>query len=92
MTTPPTVWIVDNEQWPRVCLRAELIERGQELMGELENTRIPVLLLAGAVTAHRSIAGDYPWAAVMYRPFTIGEVADRVSTLYAAERGHEAVR
>jgi DNA-binding NtrC family response regulator len=27
------VWIVDCEQWPRACLRAELIERGYDVRG-----------------------------------------------------------
>jgi len=29
----PVLWIVDIEQWPRVCLRAELIERGYDPYG-----------------------------------------------------------
>jgi DNA-binding NtrC family response regulator len=29
----PVVWIVDSEQWPRACLRAELIERGYDPYG-----------------------------------------------------------
>jgi DNA-binding NtrC family response regulator len=24
----PVLWIIDSEQWPRACLRAELLERG----------------------------------------------------------------
>ena len=28
-----TLWIVDTEQWPRACLRAELIERGYDAYG-----------------------------------------------------------
>ena len=27
------LWIVDSEQWPRACLRAELIERGYDPQG-----------------------------------------------------------
>ena len=27
------IWIIDNEQWPRAYLRAELIERGYEALG-----------------------------------------------------------
>ncbi len=27
------LWIVDSEQWPRACLRAELIERGYDPFG-----------------------------------------------------------
>jgi DNA-binding response OmpR family regulator len=29
----PPVWIVDADQWPRACLRAELIERGYDAIG-----------------------------------------------------------
>jgi DNA-binding response OmpR family regulator len=29
----PVVWIIDSEQWPRACLRAELIERGYDAYG-----------------------------------------------------------
>jgi DNA-binding NtrC family response regulator len=29
----PVVWIVDSQHWPRVYLRAELIERGVEAVG-----------------------------------------------------------
>ena len=34
MTGPRgTVWIVDQDHWPRACLRAELIERGYDAVG-----------------------------------------------------------
>jgi hypothetical protein len=29
----PVVWIIDHQQWPRACLRAELIERGFDAVG-----------------------------------------------------------
>ena len=29
----PVLWVVDSEQWPRACLRAELIERGFDPYG-----------------------------------------------------------
>src|SRR5262245_44795833 len=29
----PVLWVIDREQWPRVCLRAELIERGYDPYG-----------------------------------------------------------
>jgi hypothetical protein len=32
-TEEPVLWIVDSEQWPRACLRAELIERGYNPCG-----------------------------------------------------------
>jgi hypothetical protein len=32
----PVLWVVDSEQWPRACLRAELIERGYNPYGYLD--------------------------------------------------------
>jgi hypothetical protein len=29
----PVLWVIDSEQWPRACLRAELIERGYDSYG-----------------------------------------------------------
>src|SRR5438046_6321024 len=29
----PVLWVIDAEQWPRACLRAELIERGYNPYG-----------------------------------------------------------
>ena len=29
----PVVWVIDSEQWPRACLRAELIENGNDAYG-----------------------------------------------------------
>src|SRR5215831_9446934 len=29
----PVLWVIDGEQWPRACLRAELIERGYDAYG-----------------------------------------------------------
>jgi len=29
----PVLWVIDAEQWPRACLRAELIERGYDPYG-----------------------------------------------------------
>jgi len=34
----PVLWIVDSEQWPRACLRAELIERGCNPYGFIQIT------------------------------------------------------
>lgn len=41
------VWIIDEEQWPRACLRAELIERGYDAVG-FEAIADAVPLLASA--------------------------------------------
>jgi len=37
--SPVTVWIIDSEQWPRACLRADLIERGYDAVGFTEIKR-----------------------------------------------------
>lgn len=29
----PVVWVIDSDQWPRACLRAELIENGDDAYG-----------------------------------------------------------
>jgi hypothetical protein len=29
----PMVWVIDAEHWPRACMRAELIERGFDVIG-----------------------------------------------------------
>jgi DNA-binding response OmpR family regulator len=33
MTTAAVIWIIDDEQWPRAFLRAELIGRGYDAVG-----------------------------------------------------------
>ncbi|HXG68694.1 MAG TPA: hypothetical protein VNO70_26595 [Blastocatellia bacterium] len=38
----PVVWVIDAEQWPRACLRAELIERGLDAVGYTET--LPALV------------------------------------------------
>ncbi len=121
MSSPPAqpiVWIIDNEQWPRAGLRAELIERGCEVIGfttiveaviVLQVTRepkpnlivlelrgqewrrevlsalvqsgIPIIILGGAIELNDPLIGEFNWAAVIKRPFTIGAVADKVIEL-----------
>ena len=34
----PVLWVIDAEQWPRACLRAELIERGYDPYGFIQIT------------------------------------------------------
>jgi DNA-binding NtrC family response regulator len=34
----PVLWVIDSEQWPRACLRAELIERGYNPYGFISIT------------------------------------------------------
>jgi hypothetical protein len=68
--------------WPAVIvleLRDQATER--ELLDVLMRTRIPVVLLVGAVEANEQLIKEYTWAAVMNRPFSIGSVADKVEEL-----------
>ena len=60
-------------------LRDQAIER--ELLDTLMWTRIPVVLLVGAIEANEQLIDDYTWASVMRRPFSIGSVADKVEEL-----------
>jgi DNA-binding NtrC family response regulator len=53
-STNPTIWIIDSEQWPRACLRAELIERGYEAVGFVR--------LGRALTSIRSGRRKFPGA------------------------------
>ncbi|MBW2029865.1 MAG: hypothetical protein JRH06_11900 [Deltaproteobacteria bacterium] len=112
------VWIIDSKQWPRACLRAELMERGFEAIGFttlaqaiaayhlriyekprliildlfeldgedeeivlLSRLGIPVMLLGGAVQLNREAVRRISWAHVIRRPYTIGNIADKVEQL-----------
>ena len=114
----PIVWIIDNEHWPRACLRAELIERGFEAVGFAElpraladlqyaytskpslmvlelrhqpikaeellvikQTGIPIIAFSGAAEWRDPLVQEFPWTAILHRPFTIGEVADLVQKM-----------
>jgi ABC-type sugar transport system substrate-binding protein len=114
------VWIVDSEQWPRACLRAELIERGYDAVGFLEldqamaavqgsdlrkpraivlelrdqvltpsalealtDSKIPVIALASVLELNDPLVRDFAWAAVLSRPFALGDVADAVDRVLA---------
>ena len=114
------VWIVDSEQWPRACLRAELIERGYDAVGFLEldkamaavqgsdlrkpraivlelrdqvltpsalealtDSKIPVIALASVLELNDPLVRDFAWAAVLSRPFALGDVADAVERVLA---------
>jgi FixJ family two-component response regulator len=43
----PTIWIIDSEQWPRACLRAELIERGYDAVGFVRAGQALSAILSG---------------------------------------------
>lgn len=114
------IWIVDREQWPRACLRAELIERGYDAVGFLEldqavaairapnshkprvivlelrdqvltpsvlealaDSKIPVIALTSVLELNNPLIRDFTWAAVLSRPFALGNVADAVERVLA---------
>jgi hypothetical protein len=120
----PIIWIIDNQQWPRAYLRAELIERGFEAVGFIElahalaafhhpysakpglivlelqglshkhdeldalaQIAIPIIALGGAVELNAEWVKQFKWAAVLQRPFTIGNVADVVED-FVRRNGH----
>jgi hypothetical protein len=57
MATKPLICIINNQQWPRAYLRAELIERGFEAVGFTD--------LAGAITALGHFPSAKPSAVVL---------------------------
>ncbi len=114
----PVLWIIDREQWPRACLRAELIERGfdargyeeiaeavvalqrrgtarprgivlelreqaldRDTLAVLARSGVPVMVLGGMPELNEPVVHEFGWAGMMRRPFSIGEVADRVEEL-----------
>jgi hypothetical protein len=119
----PVVWIVDSQQWPRACLRAELIERGYDVYGfitiedalntlsggdspkpdalvfELRDQsvskqvldsagslHIPTILLGGAAELNDPLIQERQWSAVLKRPVSLGDIADRVQKLVTERR------
>lgn len=46
-STNATIWIIDCEQWPRACLRAELIERGYDAVGFVRLGRVTPSIRSG---------------------------------------------
>ena len=47
----------------------------------LERLTIPTIALGGAVELAEKLVKEFKWAAVMPRPFTLGDVADMVENL-----------
>jgi len=113
--TVSVIWIIDTEQWPRVFLRAELIERGYDAAGYLNvgdavrtiqhrfpdgivvNLRdvtreevaqlfqIGVPVIAISSRPEPDWLKEFSWAAVLQRPVSIGEIADRLTTTLERE-------
>ncbi len=47
-------------------------------MDELARLKAPIVLLTGVFENDRELLEKYKWAAVLRRPFTFGQVADRL--------------
>jgi hypothetical protein len=114
----PFVWVVDNRQWDRACLRAELIARGFDAVGyedpaqaiaalgrpggakpraivlelrgmtlrrselaSLARLGVPLVALGGMAELNEEEIRKTQWAAVLRRPFTIGDVAEVVGRM-----------
>ncbi len=116
----PVVWIIHVEQWPRVLLRTDLIERGFDAAGyitvgdaiesllerppdaivvELRGQPMrlvqrllaigkPVLIVGGTPEINDLPEGG--WAAVLRRPVSVGEIADRVAAIAGSPRTRPA--
>jgi hypothetical protein len=115
----PAAWIIQADHWPRAYLRAELLERGYDVVGfehlqealaalrlgihekpfvllldlkkssleageisALSLTPIPKILLVGAVELNEPWIERIGGGLIMRRPFTIGELADLVETVW----------
>ena len=50
-------------------------------VARLFDLRVPVLLLGGAVELNEPWLRDFPWAATLQRPVSLGAIADRVAEL-----------
>ena len=61
-------------------LRGPPPARSEELSA-LARTGIPTIILGGAIELNEKSVGEFGWAAVIKRPFTIGTVADVVEDI-----------
>lgn len=59
--------------------------RNQELtparVAKLFDLRVPILLLGGAIDLNDPRLRDFPWTAIVHRPVSLGEIADRLTAL-----------
>jgi len=112
-TVEPVIWIIDNNHWERVNIRAQLIEDGYRVEGfpaifpaiagfyrgiverpaliilelrnlgylepeldELARIGAPIVLLTGVFEGNMASSSGRKWAAVLRRPFTVGQVVE----------------
>jgi hypothetical protein len=54
---------------------------GRDELNILAGLPVPIIALGGAVELNAEWVKQFHWAAVLQRPFTIGQIADLVATL-----------
>jgi DNA-binding NtrC family response regulator len=62
-------------------LRDQVLTRSA--LKSLADSKIPVVALAGALEMNNPLVRDFTWAAVLSRPFALGNVADAVERVLA---------
>lgn len=117
-TVEPVIWIIDNNHWERVNIRAQLIEDGYRVEGfpailpaiagfyrgilerpaliilelrnldylepeldELARIGAPIVLLTGVFEGNMELFSGRKWAAVLRRPFSVGQVVEAVERI-----------
>lgn len=94
----PVIWVIDEEQWPRALMRAELIERGYDAVGFLSIRdaieqlpwRHPDAIIVEPRGQPEPLMEQMQKIGVpvilIERPVSIGEIADRLQTIIAPAR------
>lgn len=59
--------------------------KDDELMA-MQETRIPIVALSGLTEFNEPTVQEFPWTAILRRPFTISEVADLVEKTIGSQR------
>lgn len=54
----------------------------QEQLDALRNQKTPVIALAGATELKNEAVQNFPWARLLQRPFSIGQLADLVERFF----------
>jgi DNA-binding NtrC family response regulator len=58
MADEAMIWIIDSQQWPRACLRAELMARGLDAIGFVKPAQALAALRHGLYARPRMIVMD----------------------------------
>jgi hypothetical protein len=64
-----------------IVIELKGLDAAQDKLDILFRLKVPVIALGGAVELNQEWVGEFDWAAVIRRPFTIGSVADTVEEL-----------